>query len=275
MARFEAIASGTLAALVTLGCTELEPGSDLRVVEPGVGTLSGSAGSPPVDADPKWACLDGAEAPEAVAVRPTVTYTLGLNDPNTRSSPPDASLRACNRFDLECSAPVAGPLAMDADGLFHLPLPQGFAGYLELTSPAIIPALYVFSRPLMTDLEDEFIVVSQATARGLAASGSVQLDPALGLVAVRARDCRGELSGGVQFSNDRGGVPFAFVDGLPVVGYDETNDEGLGGFMNVPLGTVVLQGREVTSGRVSGTATVSLRANWLAIVELDPRPPLR
>jgi hypothetical protein len=56
------------------------------------------------------------------------------------------------------------------------------------------------------------------------------------------------------------------------VGYDESNAEGLGGFVNVPLGTVVLQGQEATSGRVSGTATVLLRAGWIAIVDLDPRP---
>lgn len=264
-------ACAALAALIAGACTELEPGSDLRASEPTVAALSGSGGSPPAE-DPKWACLDGAEPPSAVALRPTVTFTLGLNDPSTRSAPPGAALRACNRFDLECSMPAAGPLELGPDNLFHLELPQGFAGFIELTSPAIIPALYVFSRPLLTDVEDEFIVVSLATARGLAASSSVQLDTTLGLVAVRARDCLGELTGGVQFSNDKGGTAFAFVDGLPVVGYDETNDEGLGGFLNVPLGTVVLQGQEAVSGRLSGTATVLLRAGWIGIVDLDPRP---
>lgn len=266
-----AIRWAALAGLTAAACTELEPGTDVREPEPGIGMLSGNDGPPPAE-DPKWACLDGAEPPSAVALRPSVTFSLGLDDPSTGSSPPDAALRACNRFDLECSQPVAGPLELAPDGLFHLPLPQGFEGYLEVTSPAIIPALYVFSRPLVTDVEDEFIVVNLATARGLAASGSEQLDPALGLVAVRARDCLGELTAGVRFSNNRGGTPFAFVDGLPVVGYDETNAEGLGGFLNVPLGTVVLQGQEAMSGRLSGTATVLLRAGWIAIVELDPRP---
>jgi hypothetical protein len=258
-----------LAGVALAACTELEPGSDLlREAEPAVGMLSGE----PSDPDPKWACLDGAEPPSAVALRPTVTFSLGLNDPSTRSAPPDAALRACNRFDLECSQPLSAAVVMGADGLFHLELPQGFDGYLEVTSPAIIPALYVFSRPLRTDLEDEFIVVSLSTARGLAASGSQQLDTSLGLLAVRARDCLGELTEGVKFSNDKGGTAFAFVDGLPVLGYDETNEEGLGGFLNVPLGTVVVQGQEAMSGRVSGTATVLLRRGWIAIVELDPRP---
>lgn len=255
-------------------CTELEPGSDLQASNPGeqaVEPLSSSGGAPSAE-DPKWSCLDGAEPASAVVLRPTVTFTLALNDPSTGSAPPGASLRACNRFDLECTMPAAGPLELGADNRFHLPLPQSFAGYIELTSPAIIPAVYVFSRPLMTDVEDEFIVVSLTTARGLAASSSVQLDSTLGLVAVRTRDCLGELSSGVRFSNDKGGSAFAFVDGLPVVGYDETNDEGLGGFLNVPLGTVVIQGQEVLSGRVTGTATVALRPGWIAIVDLDPRP---
>jgi hypothetical protein len=271
LARFDlrVIAYAALCGAVTIGCTELQSGSDLLEEEPGM--LTGTGGSPAVE-EPKWACLDGSERPTAVALRPTVTFSLGLNDPSTRSTPPEARLKACNRFDLECSMPLQGPLEQGADQLFHVSLPQGFDGFLEITSPAIIPALYVFSRPLQADFQDEFIVVSLTTARGLAASGSVQLDPSLGLIAVRTRDCLGELTAGVRFSNDKGGTAFAFVDGVPVVGYDESNAEGIGGFVNVPLGAVVLQGQEAMSGRVSGTATVLLRPSWIAIVDLDPRP---
>jgi hypothetical protein len=34
-----------------------------------------------------------------------------------------------------------------------------------------------------------------------------------------------------------------------------------------------VQGQEVVSGRVSGTATMLLRAGWIAIADLDPRSP--
>ena len=151
-------------------------------------------------------------------------------------------------------------------------LPQGFAGFIEIASPAIIPVLYFFSQPLQADRQDEFIVVSFDTARALAASGDVSLDPEMGLIAVRTMDCQGELSGGVEFSMQTGGTPFAFVDGLPAIGYSVSNREGLGGFVNVAPGLVVLQGQEVSSGQLTGTASVVVRKGWFAYGDLNPAP---
>jgi hypothetical protein len=253
------------------GCTELAPGSDTLQIAPApLGAAGAGAEQPPVD--PKWACLGKSASPSAVALRPTVGFSLGLNDPATQATPPGASMRACNRFDIDCAAPVQGPAAPAADGLMHLELPQGFAGFLEIMSPAIIPVLYFFSQPLQADRQDEFIVVSFDTARALAASGDVALDPELGLIAVRTMDCQGELSGGVEFSNQTGGVPFAFVDGLPAIGYAVSNREGLGGFVNVPPGLVVLQGQEVSSAHLTGTVSVVVRKGWFAYGDLNPAP---
>jgi len=253
-----------------VGCTELAPGSDTLQAESAPLGSSGAGAAPP--GDPKWACLGKPASPSAVALRPTVGFSLRLNDPATQSTPPAASLRACNRFDIDCGAPVAGPAVPAADGLLHLELPQGFAGFLEITSPAIIPALYFFSAPLQSDRQEVFIVVGLETARALATSSDVALDPELGLIAVRTMDCRGELSGGVEFSNATGGVPFAFVDGLPAIGYVVSNREGLGGFVNVPPGLVVLQGREVGSAQVTGTASVVVRKGWFSYGDLNPAP---
>lgn len=254
------------------GCTALASGSDTLNEAPGqLGTAGAAAASAPT-ADPKWGCLDAMAAPSAVALRPMVSFSLRLNDPTTQSTPPAASVRACNRFDLDCAAPVDGPAVPAQDGLIHLNLPQGFAGFLEVTSPAIVPALYFFNPPLETDRQDEFIVVSFDAARGLAGQGNVALDPELGMIAVRTMDCTGELSGGVEFSNDKGGVPFAFVDGLPVIGYVVSNGDGIGGFVNVPPGLVVLQGQEAGSSRISGKASVLVRKGWFAYGDLNPAP---
>lgn len=241
-------------------------------VVPGQLESAGAGSMPRVSADPKWGCLDAMELPRAVALRPTVSFSLHLYDPTSQATPPGSSVRACNRFDLDCTAPVDGPAQPAQDGLIHLNLPQGFAGFLEVTSPAIVPALYFFNPALESDRQDEFIVVSFDTARALAGSGSVDLDPELGMIAVRTMDCTGELSGGVEFSNDKGGVPFAFVDGLPVIGYIVSNGDGIGGFVNVPPGLVVLQGQEAGSSRVSGKASVLVRKGWFAYGDLNPAP---
>jgi hypothetical protein len=256
---------------VTLACTELAPGTDQLRAEPE--PLRSSAVTPRLDS--KWGCLgDSAPAPSAVALRPTVGLSLGLRDPATQATPPGARVRACNRFDIDCANPVQQATQPSSDGLVHLTLPQGFAGFLEITSPAIIPALSFFNPPLQTDRQDEFIVVGLATAQGLAASGNVVIDPEMGLLGVRTMDCQGELSAGVEFSNNIGGVPFAFVDGLPVIGYSVSSAEGLGGFVNVQPGLVVLQGQEVSSGRVSGTTSMLVRKGWFAYGDLNPAPTI-
>jgi hypothetical protein len=254
----------------SVGCTELAPGSDTLLAAPAPLGAAGTDAEPPVD--PRWGCLGKPAAPRAVALRPTVGFSLGLNDPVRQGTPPDASMRACNRFDIDCTAPVQGPATPAADGLMHLELPQGFAGFLEITSPAIIPALYFFSQPLQTDRQEEFIVVSFDTAVALAASGAVAIDPELGLIAVRTMDCQGVLGGGVEFSNQTGGVPFAFIDGLPAIGYTVSNREGLGGFVNVPPGLVILEGQEVSSGQVTGTVSVVVRKGWFSYGDLNPAP---
>jgi hypothetical protein len=210
--------------------------------------------------------------PRAVALRPTVSLSLRLYDPTTQATPPGCSVRACNRFDLDCAAPVDGPALPAQDGFIHLELPQGFAGFLEMTSPAIVPALYFFNPPLESDRRDQFIVAGPDTARAFAGTGNVELDPEMGMIAVRTMDCTGELSGGVEFSNDKGGVPFAFVDGLPVIGYVVSNGDGIGGFVNVPPGLVVLQGQEAGSARLSGKTSVLVRKGWFAYGDLNPAP---
>src|SRR3954470_21820569 len=82
------------------GCTELAPGSDTLQIAPApLGAAGAGAEQPPVD--PKWACLGKSASPSAVALRPTVGFSLGLNDPATQATPPGASMRACNRFDID------------------------------------------------------------------------------------------------------------------------------------------------------------------------------
>jgi len=264
--------AGLALAWGAAGCTALASGGDTLEAVPNQPASAAADAMSPTNADPKWGCLDAMEAPRAVALRPTVSFSLHLYDPTSQATPPGSSVRACNRFDLDCAAPVDGPAEPAQDGLIHLTLPQGFAGFLEVTSPAIIPALYFFSPALESDRQDEFIVVGFDTARALASSGSINLDPELGMIAVRTMDCTGELSGGVEFSNKKGGVPFAFVDGLPVVGYVVSSSDGIGGFVNVPPGLVVLQGQEAGSARISGTASVVVRKGWFAYGDLNPAP---
>jgi len=249
-------------------CTELAPGSDILTASPGqrLGVADGGAER----VDPKWACLGQAEPPSAVALRPSVGLTLAVVDPALQTTPAGLQVRACNRIDVECANPARPATGMSSDGLVHLSLDQGFNGFLEITSPSIVPFLFFVSRPLQTERQETLNVIGPGALQALAGVGDVVLDPTLGLLLLRAFDCQGELVSGVQVSNDAGGQPFNFIDGLPSVGNDVSSLDGIVGYLNVPVGSVVGQGLELDKGQLTGRVNVVVRRGWFTYGDLNP-----
>jgi hypothetical protein len=249
-------------------CTQLAPGSDtLARAE-----LRADASVPPV-ADPRWACLGDTTAAGAVALRPSVELSLTVVDIASNVPPPGLTARACSRLDVSCLSPVATNVSVASDGALHLSVMQGFDGYVELTSPSSVPTMFFFNEQVMVNTADAFTIVSPMSLTALGASGGVAIDPQLGQLLVRTFDCEGARASGVQISNRAGGEVFSFADGLPVVGLDVTTADGIGGFVNVRPGLVFLQGIEVGSQRVSGTASVVVRQSWLTYGDVEPLPP--
>ncbi|HKO94441.1 MAG TPA: hypothetical protein VJU61_24975, partial [Polyangiaceae bacterium] len=259
-------AMGALAA--GSACTELAPGSDILLAAPG---QLGAADAGAERADPRWACLGKAEPPSAVALRPSVGLTLAVLDPALQTTPESLLVRACNRIDVDCMSPALPAAGVSSDGLVHLSLDQGFNGFLEITSPTIVPFLFFVSRPLQTERQESLNVIGPTTLQALAGSGDVVIDPTLGFLLLRSFDCQGELASGVSVSNGAGGEPFNFVDGLPNVGGDVTDANGIVGFVNVPTGSVVGQGLEPDSGQLAGTVNVVVRQGWFTYGDLSPR----
>jgi hypothetical protein len=164
-------------------------------------------------------------------------------------------------------------VSVSIDGVLHLPLSQGFDGFIELTSPSSVSTMFFVNQPLMTDSREAFRIINQMGLQALAASSGVTIDPALGHLVVRAFDCEGAPASNVQFSTNRaGGAVFSFANGLPNAGADVTTSDGLGGFVNVPPGLVVVQGIEVESQRPSGSMSVLVREGWFTYGNLEPLP---
>lgn len=260
-----------LCGLCALGagsaCTELAPGSDILIATGQLGVADAGVER----ADPKWACLGKAEMPSAVALRPSVGLTLAVLDPALQTTPAGLQVRACNRIDVDCMTPALPPTGVSSDGLVHLSLDQGFNGFLEITSPTIVPFLFFVSRPLQTERQETLFVIGPGSLQALAGAGDVVLDPARGFLLLRAFDCQGALVTGVQVSNDAGGQPFNFVDGLPNVGADVTDANGIVGFVNVPIGSVVAQGIEPETEQIAGTVNVVVRQGWFTYGDLSAR----
>jgi hypothetical protein len=61
-----------------------------------------------------------------------------------------------------------------------------------------------------------------------------------------------------------------FVEGLPRVGIEQTDAEGLGGFMNVPPGFIRITGTYVATGQTLASQGLVVRSQWLTYGDLHP-----
>jgi hypothetical protein len=248
------------------GCTELASGNDrlpqeFRPNQP-------DAGPGP---ETPWGCLDAPESPMASPLAPRVDLALTVIDTVTDAPPAGLSARACSRLDVDCDNPLTPEVSPTIDdAAMHLSVPQGFAGFVEIRSPTTVPTMYFINQDLLRDTAESFAVISTLALTGLAAQDNVMLDPARGFVLIRTFDCQGAPASGVELSSDNDGQPFAFVDGFPVVGRDETSADGIGGFVNVPLGIAVLQGIVREHGTALSSASVIVRAGWFSYSDIEP-----
>jgi hypothetical protein len=208
----------------------------------------------------------------ASALVPRVDLSLTVIDTVTNAPPEGLAARACARLDVMCENPLTPDVSPADDGAMHLSVPQLFDGFVEIRSPSTVPTLYFINRDLMRDTAESFAIIGTAALAGLATQGNVTLEPALGHVLIRTFDCEREPASGVELSSDKGGRPFAFVDGFPVVGRDETTEDGIGGFINVPLDIVVVQGIVREHGTALSNATVVVRPGWFSYGDVEPLP---
>jgi hypothetical protein len=254
-------------ALWLVACTELAPGTDR--LDQRIGTNFPDSG---LSSDERWTCLGQPGPSEADRLVPTVDLALAVADGVTNTVPEGLTARACPRLDVLCDTPVGAAVAATVDGMVHLPVPQSFDGYEEITSPTGVPTMYFLNRDLLRDTVEVLPLVSRLALGGLAQQASIVLDPMLGHLLIRVFDCAGAPASDVELSTNGGGTPFVFVDGLPNVGVEVTADDGLGGFVNVPMGYAVLQGRLVPRDVVIGTASVVVRPGWFTYGDVEPLP---
>jgi len=235
------------------GCSEYKPATD----------------TPGAD----WSCLSAPRTnPDPIGVvGRDVTYSVQLVDLSTVQVISNVKLRACGLTDLECNNPVTGEtppddappspdrggwLTPDASGWVDIPLKSNFQGYLEIESiprEAYVPYIFHLPEGELQTMREFPIVMISATAFGmLVAALQVDYDPDLGAIGARTFDCQGQLAPGVVLRNNTGGVPWYFQNGLPNTRRQETDDQGLAGFLRSQPGLTVSDailpdGRAITS----------------------------
>jgi hypothetical protein len=221
-----------------------------------------------------WTCVgDGASAPRTpptnAATAAPATYVLPVIDFVTQMTPPGVTARACARVDVDCVNPIVDSVTTSAGGVLALPLFEGFDGFIEVKADNFVSALFFLDGPLQGDTQAfPAFLVPLSSAAALAQSVGAPLDQRFGLIGFWALDCEGLPAQGVVMSNDAGGLIYNFVDGLPA--FQQATVDGIGGFINVPPGRVLLRATLSGVGETIDVQSLLVRPGWISVSNLQP-----
>ena len=259
---------GVLASVTvgSVGCVELKPGADEAASPDTTNELAA------LRLDPAWSCLVVPPELPPVSQGPRVIFSMPIVESISMMPPPTLQVRGCSLLDSNCDNPVTEPVGPTEEGLVNVSLPVGFEGFLEIRSDDTAPALFFLHEPLQRDTMAAPLPLISATGLAvLAANNDATLDfEHDGLVVIRAYDCLGQSAAGVELGSDGDGRVFMFVEGLPRVGVEVTDMDGLGGFMNVAPGFVHVTGTHTENGRITGSESLAVRPQWLTFGDLQP-----
>lgn len=274
---------------LALACTPFEPGTD-ELAELNAGNMNGAntgggntaVSSLRAEMGRDWSCIGPLSTAQSV-VRSNSDAARLIQSLQLLSlaagTAPIGSVRACAQRDVNCTNPVTPSVPIDAQGWVDMPLYDGFDGYLEITGPDIVSTLLFYQDALSTDSRRDTtplgVVEKELLPMLTGAIGAVQ-DPQLGLVYLRAFDCKNDAALGVHYSIDKASVPFYFVSGLPSSAVTETEGSGLGGFINVASGIAVVNiALSDASKPIALPKTLLVRPNWMTGLRIIPglRPP--
>jgi hypothetical protein len=215
---------------------------------------------------------------ETVTAEPgtTVKFTFAPLFASPPADPKPFSIKACQQFDLDCKNPLFGPIDVDAGvpKAFEVPVGQagtGFIGYFDITNPDTLHGLYFMGRAITVDTDGWAVRMPDAeTVQNLGFFAQQEVDPDLGIILSVARDCNQLPLQGVTFSSSAPGDVFYIVNDLPNVNTTKTGPQGAAGYVNVPIGTAVLN-VATESGQELKPVTVRLPGpNIISFVEVFP-----
>lgn len=237
------------------------------------------AGPPPTGED--WTCVG--KVPVVTPTESKITITAQIVDFATGAAPTGADLKveACgSKTDRTCSTKLA-ETTMPADGNAKIEIPitggKGFNGYLRVTGAGFVPYLWYFSRPVTESrafpLQVLRVEALEDPKAGLLSIFKLTPDDNRGHLAVQVTDCQDVPAPKVdiQVSGvDAQSKKFYFSDGVPTDTVERTDALGLGGYWNVPTGTVTVNGVPDALGKSSGANTLIIEPRTLTTIRMLP-----
>ena len=191
--------------------------------------------------------------------------------------PKNMKALACRPNDVSCADPEGMFEDKDGRGVIRMELPRGFDGFLEVTSDDALPALWYFTKPLVTTTRSKTLrVVAPSSLMLLAAVSGLSTDASKGLVILEAFDCNKVAVGGVHFAESkRTALPFYIVNGIPntestVTVRNEMDDEAPGGFVNATPGFTRFTASIGIEGPLLGEFNANVRASTVTYLDIHP-----
>jgi hypothetical protein len=187
------------------------------------------------------------------------------------------NVRACGKLNVACQSPVA-TATTDANGIFTIKLARGFDGYLELDGGAnYLPGVSYFA-PVYADRdstgEEPYHLFAVGDLDVLLAVIGKPIDATAGHIFAIATDCIEAPAAGVSLATSVRGpdtVGYYFKGTLPDPTTLATDGTGLGGFVNVPAGSVLVTARNAL-GQLYAQRTVLVRAGSITYLQVVPSP---
>jgi hypothetical protein len=186
------------------------------------------------------------------------------------------SVQSCALLDPACRS-ASDPVSSDGSGIVSISVPGDFTGFLRLEGPVGaapgVPVSLYPGRLLASDtgMRLPAYEISQDEMRILASTVTatpVSLDPngTVGHVLVNVYDCQDHQAPGVAIQYATTGADtedFYMSGGVPDPRATQTDSFGLGGAINVPIGTQTVRATLADGGAPLGSTTITVRAGQI------------
>jgi hypothetical protein len=220
-----------------------------------------------------WSCLGSVPEPGSEQV----TFDALVTDFISRSPIVEVEARLCNRFDVQCDAPIDGAITPLGNGVLRVTAAANFPGFIELSSPGRLPTLAMldpYRNHDATSLRGMAIPMpSQDTLDTLAGLLRTNADGNRALLLAIAFDCSAQPAAAIQLditSQDPDSLVFRLGrNGFPSRA-TETDPSGLLGVLNLPVGIGEVTAARASDDRVISTIGILTRAGAATVINLSP-----
>lgn len=261
-----------LCATGSLACSDFASEHDIA---------SGPALPPSTLASSAWDCTTSGAVDDPLVYSEATSLVLSIQviDIITRETPPNLRVRACLITDLGCERPITPNLSADAEGIVNVPLATGLSGFLELTADGFGPGMFVLPGPLTLELaallrSRAVVLVPTDSLESAVIPIRMASASQTGTLLVTVFDCDGRGADGVRIEVDTPALPFAIIDGLPIVDQRTTTSYATVGFINVEPGVAIVSGYRTDTGAIVGREAIPVRPGWDTLVSMLPEQGL-